>query len=221
MVSLKTHYNKYLALYKLCKTSETIFFIVFCKKIFYKFFYKKNIIAHQQVTIKGIKNIYCNGMLNIGIDNYGFLHKSDKTLLNINGKLTIDGSYSIGRGCRFDIANNAEMSIGHGGYMSPNTTFIIMHSLKIGNHCIISWDCQFLDEDFHEIIYEGKREVEKQIVIGNNVWIGCGVKIYKGTIIPDNCIIASDSIVKGIFSDKHCLLGGNPAKVLKTNVDWK
>jgi acetyltransferase-like isoleucine patch superfamily enzyme len=221
MKNLNAIYFNYKSLFNLCKKSNSSFLKVIAAKFFYKLFYKKSINAHKYVSINGVKNIECKGTLNIGIDNYGFLHKSDKTVLNINGKLSIGGNYSIGRGCRFDIGSDAIMSIGYGGYVSPNTNFIIMHSLQIGNNCIISWDCQFLDEDFHEIIYENKRQVEKAILIGNNVWIGCGVKIYKGAVIPDNCIIAADSIVKAVFIETHCLIGGHPAKTLKTNVDWK
>lgn len=105
--------------------------------------------------------------------------------------------------------------------MNSNTSLIIMHSLKIGDNCVISWNCQFLDEDFHEINYVGKRKNENSIVIGNNVWIGCGVKIYKGTIIPNGCVIASDSIIKGVFSVENALIGGNPARLIKEGIEWK
>jgi acetyltransferase-like isoleucine patch superfamily enzyme len=96
-----------------------------------------------------------------------------------------------------------------------------MHELTIGDNCLISWDCQFLDDDFHEIIYANKKNSENSIKIGNNVWIGCGVKIYKGTVIQDNCVIASNSIVRGVFNSQNSLIGGNPAKIIKENINWK
>jgi acetyltransferase-like isoleucine patch superfamily enzyme len=173
------------------------------------------------VKINGIENIETNGRLKIGLNYVGFIHKSDKTYLNINGKLSFKGDYSIGRGCRFDIGTNGIVSIGNGGYTNANTTFIIMHQLTIGDNCAISWDCQFLDEDFHEIFYDGKKNHDNSIIIGNNVWIGCGVKIYKGTVIPDNCVIASNSIIKDVFKEKNSLIAGNPAKIIKRNVQWK
>jgi acetyltransferase-like isoleucine patch superfamily enzyme len=175
---------------------------------------------HQGVRLKGVKNIETTDRLEIGINYVGFIHKTDKTLLNIKGKLKLNGNYSIGRGCRFDIGKNAVVSIGKGGYTNCNTTFIIMHRLTIGDNCAISWDCQFLDEDFHKIIYDGKKESNNSIVIGNNVWIGCGVKIYKSTIIPNGCVIASNSVVKGKFSLENTIIGGNPAKVIKKGVIW-
>lgn len=78
-----------------------------------------------------------------------------------------------------------------------------MNELIIGGNCLISWDCQFFDDDQHEIIYQGKKNVNKSIINGDNVWIGCRVKIYKGAIISDNCVIASNSIVKYAFYVEH------------------
>ncbi len=120
----------------------------------------------------------------------------------------------------FDIGDGAEVNIGNDGYMNCNTNLIIMHRLDIGDNCVISWDCQLLDDDFHEISYEGKKEQENGIIIGNRVWIGCGVKIYKGTVIPDGCVIAANSIVRGVFTENKALIGGFPAKVIRENISW-
>ena len=84
-----------------------------------------------------------------------------------------------------------------------------------------SWDCQFLDDDFHEISYLGKIPTDNSIIIGDNVWIGCGVKIYKGTKIASGCVVASNSIVKGVFDIENTLIAGNPAKIIKENIIWK
>lgn len=218
---LKKYYKVYRSLYSSCKKSETNFISVIFKEIFYILKIKKKFWLHQNVIIKGAGNIETEGRLTVGIHYVGFMNNNDKTYLNINGKLKFNGDYSIGRGCRFDIGENGQISIGKGGYITANSIFIIMHKLTIGDNCAISWGCQFLDEDFHEIQYLGKKPNPKSIEIGNHVWIGCGVKIYKGTFIPNNCVIASNSIVKGVFSSENTLIGGNPAKVIKENIEWK
>jgi acetyltransferase-like isoleucine patch superfamily enzyme len=210
-----------ISLYKKCKKAESNFLMSFLLKFFYKSFYGKNFVMHHKVCIRGVANIITNGQLNIGMSYVGFMHKSDVTLLNVQGKLKLSSPYSIGRGCRFDIAKNANMTVGKGGYINANSTFIIMHGLTIGDNCVISWDCQFLDEDFHQIDYEGIKKVLNEIYIGNNVWIGCGVRIYKGSIIPDGCVIAANSVVKGTFLEKNSLIGGHPSRVIKQNVSWK
>jgi acetyltransferase-like isoleucine patch superfamily enzyme len=210
-----------LILYKKCKESDSNFIIVSLRFIIHKIFHKKTLLLHQNVKLKGVKNIDAMEKIEIGIAYNGFIHKTDKTYIHINGKLIIKGKYSIGRGCRFDIAENAIVTIGTGGYMNCNTNLIIMHKLTIGDNCAISWNCQFLDDDFHEISYFERRKSENSIIIGNNVWIGCGAKIYKGTVIPNGCVIASDSIVKGVFHIENSLIGGNPAKVIKEEIKWK
>ena len=210
-----------LSLYNKCKKSDSIFFIVVIRLIFIKVFYKKTLFLHQNVKIKGLKNIESKGMILIGLNPVGFIHKTDKTYLNIQGKLIIKDDFSIGRGCRFDIGKNAIVELGSGSSITCNTNLIIMHHLKIGDNCIISWDCQFLDSDFHEISYSGKKDINNSIIIGNNVWIGCGVKIYKGTVVSDGCVIASNSIVKGVFLDSNSLIGGNPAMIIKEKIEWK
>jgi acetyltransferase-like isoleucine patch superfamily enzyme len=213
--------KQFIEFYKKCKKSDCNFILILIRLIIIKIFYNKILLLHQHVKIKGLKHIESKEKIEVGIAYVGFMHKTDKTYLNINGKLRIKGKYVIGRGCRIDIGKNAEISIGEGGYINANTFLIIAHKLTIGDNCAISWNCQFLDEDFHEISYLGKQKLNNSILIGNNVWIGSGVKIYKGTIIPDGCVVASDSVVKGVFHIKNSLIGGVPAKMIKENIHWK
>jgi acetyltransferase-like isoleucine patch superfamily enzyme len=218
---MDSNFKDFIKLYQMCKKSDSNFIYVIFMYIYYKILYRRDLFLHQKVSIKGIGNLEQKGKLFVGVNSVGFMHKNDITYININGKLKLSGNYSIGRGCRFDIGKNGVVSLGKGGYITANSTFIIMHDLTIGDNCVISWNCLFLDDDMHEINYQGKKNNVKSITIGNNVWIGCGVKIYKGTVIPNNTIIASDSSVKGIFTQEYSLIGGNPAKVLKENVYWK
>jgi len=204
-----------------CIQSDSIFLIVYFRFILNKIINSKSLQIHQNVTIKGIKNIDAKENIEIGIGHVGFIHKTDLTYLNINGILKFTGNFSIGRGCRFDIGKDAIVTIGKNGYITCNTTLIIMHELTIGDNCAISWDCQFLDEDFHEIIYPERKNNTNSIIIGDNVWIGCGVKVFKGSIIPNGSVIASYSTVKGVFIAENSLIGGNPAKVLKEKIKWR
>jgi acetyltransferase-like isoleucine patch superfamily enzyme len=212
--------NRIVKLYKVCRNSNTCFTCLVLKFVYYKL-QGKNILAHQNTRINKLKNIRINGLLRVGIENVGFTHPKDITYLNIKGTLIINGNISIGRGCRFEVGKNAIVEIGNGTYINPFTKILIYHGLKIGNNCSISWDCQFLDEDFHSIKYLGRVEnIFKSITIGNKVWIGSKVSIFKGTTIADGCVIASNSVVKGEFLEKNVLIAGSPAKVIKHSVSW-
>ena len=207
-------------LYKICRESQSNFVLVALRH-FYYLAKGKNIIAHQNTIISGLKNISLNGLLMIGVDYVGFTHNKDVTFLNIRGQMNTSGHFSIGRGCRFDVGKGAIVKLGAGTYINPFTTVIIMHKLEIGANCSISWNCQVLDEDFHELQYEGKKENSSHAIsIGDKVWIGSHVSIYKGAVIPRGCVIASNSVVKGQFEEENSLIAGNPAKIIKRNISW-
>ena len=94
--------------------------------------------------------------------------------------------------------------------------------MSVGEDCAISWGCQFLDDDFHELSYEGRAKVDDpKIRIGSHVWIGSRVSVLKGAVIPDGCIVASNSVVGKVFTEKNCLIAGNPAQVIRHDVSWK
>ena len=182
----------------------------------------KSILAHPSSVILGLKNIdISGGTLRIGMNYVGFAHSGDIAFLNIGGAMRIVGDVSIERGCRIEVGTNAVVFIGARSYINVNTKLVIMHELCIGEGCTISWDCELLDENFHHIYYPGKVDKgRKGIFIGNRVWIGSGVRVLPGAVIPDGCIVAAGSIVTKKFSETECLIAGNPAKVIRKGVSW-
>lgn len=56
------------------------------------------------------------------------------------------------------------------------------------------------------------------IVIGCNCWIGEHSRICKGVTIGDGSIVAANSVVTKPVP-ANCIVAGNPAKVVKTNID--
>lgn len=212
---------KLVVFYKMCRKADVSFLLAVLYWLYAKI-RGKDILMYPNTIIKGFTNIKSNGRLYVGFDNVGFTHAKDRAFLNVQGRLQIQGSIVIGKGCRFDIAENALVDIGRNTVIRPFTNIIIQHGLKIGNECSISWYCQFMDEDFHEIQYEGKKETnDKRIIIGDKVWIGNHVSVYKGSIIGNHSVIASNSVVKGKFEEEDVLIAGNPAKIIKRNIVWQ
>jgi acetyltransferase-like isoleucine patch superfamily enzyme len=208
------------SLYKLCKKSDTSFICLVLRFIYYRS-QEKLLLLHQRAIVKGVQNIYTQGFLTVGVNYCGFLHKKDVTLLNIQGKMNIRGNVSIGRGCRLDLGEKALLEIGEHSYINPFSMLIIQHGLTIGKNCAISWNCQFLDDDFHSLKYDDKKDLSNsRIVIGDHVWIGSNVFVYKGVCIGNGSVVAANSVVKDRFDEENVLIAGNPARIIRQNVQW-
>lgn len=91
----------------------------------------------------------------------------------------------------------AHIYLGKGTYIGPNVG-IITANHKIEN----------LDE----------HEDGKDVIIGNKCWIGMNVVILPGVILGDKTIVAAGSVVTRSFPEGHMIIGGSPARFLKTNV---
>lgn len=61
---------------------------------------------------------------------------------------------------------------------------------------------------------------QKEVIIGNHIWIGSFAHILKGAVIKDNSVVAWRSCVLKAFNQENVLLGGYPAKIIKDNFDW-
>ena len=211
--------SKLTALYKKCTLNGCNFLMVLLRTAFYNLL-GLNITIHHKAKIVGRKNIIVSGKLSVGMAYVGFKSRNDSTYINAQGKLEVDGNFSVGRGTRISVRNGAKLKLGNDGYITADTLIIAENSISIGHNCAISWGVQLLDDDFHSISYEGYYPKDSQIIIGNHVWIGSNALIFKGTKIPDDCVVAAGSVVRGEFKESGCLIAGNPAKVVKKNVEW-
>ncbi|MGL1902275.1 MAG: acyltransferase [Fibrobacterales bacterium] len=207
-------------LIKTCRRSQTSLSLLLMRTLYYKLFYGITVLLHQKVTLRGAQNITTEGRFEVAVRYRGFQLKQDRTLLNIEGSLDTKNDASVGRGCRIDVAKGGTMTLGLGSYINCYSLITIQHALTIGDGCAIGWHCTILDDDLHELSYESKVSRDPVIAIGDQVWIGCGVKIYKGTILPEGTVVAADSVVRGVFTQKNTLIAGNPARVIKEKVSW-
>ena len=146
---------------------------------------------------KGVILMKKNGAISIG----------DRSVLHKNVKLSAWGT-----------DGDAEIRIGSRTYIGDRTEIHAGQSVAIGDGCDISWDCCIMDRDYHKLGTE--REVFRPVTIGNHVWIGCKATILKGVTVGDGAVIAAGSVVTRDVPPR-CLVGGNPARVLKEEVEWK
>lgn len=69
--------------------------------------------------------------------------------------------------------------------------------------------------DIHQGVNIGQNiEPESVPFLGDNIWIGPGVKIYGKIILGDNMMIGANSVVNKSFLKGNCRIAGVPANVI-------
>ena len=125
--------------------------------------------------------------------------------------------------------SKAQIIIGNHVGISGATIYA-RKGIYIGDYTAVGGNCKILDNDFHPInmeerlsllqnIHGGNSDLipSREIHIGKNCFLGCNSIILKGTILGEGCVVGAGSVVSGKFDD-HCILAGNPAKVIKKQV---
>ncbi|WP_400243862.1 acyltransferase [Niallia sp. JL1B1071] len=115
--------------------------------------------------------------------------------------------------------DKAEINIGNNVGISGATIYA-RKSIIIGNNTHIGGNTKILDNDFHPLEIEARNaDIKekigaKQIVIGENCFIGCNVLILKGTVLGNGCIVGAGAVVSGKF-EENSIIVGNPAKAIR------
>lgn len=186
------------------------------------------------VASKNVKIINLNGIVKIdspqiacvrlGFESVGIIDSTTNKLLWQNtGEIIFHEKASIGSGSK--ISCSGKLEFGKNFRISSKSAIVARKNIKFGDDCLISWDCLFMDTDFHKIYSMNTSaencqiNPEKDIVIGNHVWIGCRSTILKGTSIPDNCVIAAGSTVVRQYKEQNSIYAGN--KILKNHISWQ
>ena len=143
-------------------------------------------------------------------------------LLGDGGQIIFMGKASISQGVVLRCDKNASIVFGDTFYCNCNCFIRSTSEIHFGNNCLLGWGITINTTDGHKLWRNGnEREVEGPIIVGEHVWIASDCTLGKNVLIADGCVIAQKSLVTKAFSTPHCLIGGIPAKILSTNVDWR
>lgn len=164
-------------------------------------------------------------LIRIGFHTTPVMNPNDRTMISVepDGIIVFQGSAHIGRGSKIAVHKNAELELGDNFAISSSTQINCYHSIKFGRDIQFSWDCLVMDSDTHKIYGENGEccNVNKPIVFGSKIWIGCRATILKGSVIPDNCVIGACSLVSGKRFEENSIIAGSPAKSTKKILGWK
>ena len=185
--------------------------------------------THKICEFPGI-NFDIAGKNNTIILHKGLIAKDvNITIKNDNCKIEIEAST-----CFSNVNIVCVNGNGQSVYIGKNTTFAPISrcqitlddnsSLAIGADCMFSNSIDIWATDGHTIYdRDSKKIINKQkhpLKIGNKCWIGEGVKIGKNAQIPNNSIVGMGAVLTGQFTKEYTVIAGNPAKVVKENVEW-
>ena len=93
----------------------------------------------------------------------------------------------------------------------------------IGEDCMLANDIDIRTGDSHSVIdtQSGERlNFAGDVIIGRHVWIAPHTVVLKSVTIGENSIIATGTVVTR-SCEAGVIIGGNPAKVIKSGVSWK
>lgn len=184
---------------------------------------KMPIIIHYGSSIKGPKNsIIFTKPLQF---NMLLLKYRNRIFIENDGHIIVNGT----KAC-FNVKNDvyifsgATFELGHNFLANGRAEFNCRKRIKFGNDCLISVNTMFLDTDFHTIYNQNKEVInqDKEIIIGDRVWIGCNVTILKGTVIGNDIVIGAGSVLTGKYlEDNSIYAGNNPVAKIKSGISWE
>jgi acetyltransferase-like isoleucine patch superfamily enzyme len=137
------------------------------------------------------------------------------------GTYRLDHRSALREGTRLFVGDGATLHLGQGAAIGARSVVNVLAGLHIGAGTHISWQCQILDSDFHEIWDESGRHgpVSVPITIGEHVLVGTGSIILKGVTIGSEAVIAAGSVVIRDV-DERTVVAGNPAKFVAAISKW-
>lgn len=138
----------------------------------------------------------------------GFLNgKKGQITINDNCELS-QGSVLKAYGGHISLGKNTFVGeqvviYGHGGVEIGENTLIAMHTCIVSsNHTIPA----------KNTLIRSQPDVVLPVKIGNDVWIGAGVKILGGVCIGDGCVIGAGAVVTHDLPP-YAIAVGVPAKI--------
>ena len=164
--------------------------------------------------------------------NGNYFHAGDKTImmpgaifnLGSNSLVYICGYSRINR-CNINLSIDTVFLYGFGSSANTNLSCLIKpgSNLLIGSDCMFSNSIDIRTGDSHAIYdAHSKKRINSQqnIVIGDHVWIGHTVSVFKGTLINDGSVIGARSLLPGSNIPAKSIAAGIPAAVVKENILW-
>lgn len=157
------------------------------------------------------------GMIKLGEFSVN-IYPNSGVMLDIRGHIVFKGKCHIGNNSYISVGEKGVLEFGDAFSSTTSLKLCCYNSIKFGNHDLIGWDCLFMDTDFHRLTYTDGRMNRGYgpIIIGDEVWVANGCKVFKNTSIPSKCVISSGSNISGDISyPQYSVIGPNTGIIVK------
>ena len=159
---------------------------------------------------------------------------SRKLTINIwgnNNKIVIGKDLTIHSEIKIDLSFSGSRKINNSTIIIGDSFFFFLleimlmddnSKLTIGNDCMFSEKILIRLSDTHAVLDLNGNLLNHggMVEIGNHVWCGREVRILKNVSIMNDSIIGASSVVTKRFKEANIAIGGNPAKIIKNNINW-
>lgn len=162
------------------------------------------------------------GMVRIGFGDIGIFDKHrSRAIWCVTGCVAFGGRVDIGHGVKINVHDSGELVFGENFIVNAETSIVCRKQIVFGRKNLISWQCMITDTDFHTMWQHGERINDDQpVCFGERVWVGMRVTILKGAKIANGAVIGAGSIVSQHLDNENCVYAGNPAKIVKDDINW-
>lgn len=233
--SLKKVYRKFRDKYRFYSSVNWVKTYYFnYKKLPHSIARKLPVLIYGNLKLSSIKGEFIiEGPISKGMIGFGKSFEFPTTSkgvseLSLNGTFICRGNVQIGKDVCIQIGKNAIFEMGHFSCLGSDIKVICKEKIIIKDFVRIGYQTQLIDTTIHQMINISEDKnlpMAAPIVLNNYNWIGNRTTIMKGTITPEQCIIASNSLCNKDYTSlgKNILIGGIPAKLLRENVarDWE
>lgn len=156
---------------------------------------------------------------------YHFIERiSPDVVIDIDSKsyLSMGKKVRIHSGSRITCAKGAKVKIGDNCRINNNCRIASRCKVILGNGVELGPGVLLYDHD-HDFRCEGGIKAGKyktsDIIIGDNVWIGAGSIILRGSVIEEGCIVGAGSVIKGSFKPNSVIVQKRKTEVFSYEIE--
>jgi acetyltransferase-like isoleucine patch superfamily enzyme len=174
-------------------------------------------LENSAIVVRG-----CDNLVYVGAS---YLRDVVMTVTGSGNRITIADACTL-RGAGFVCEDNGNaIAIGAMTEVAGPTEFAALEGTRVsvGSGCLFSGGIHMRTGDSHTLTdLKGRRiNPSRDISVGEHVWVGRGVTILKGGALADSSVAGAEAVITKAFETPHVVVAGNPARVVRTDIDWR